>query len=172
MPFEFHAEVAAPGAAQDVGWQVAALAAGIAIAVLLLFQAAFESWRLAGLLFLALALAAVGGLVAGLFLGDRSGAAVLMGLLLVLGIAARNGLLVVHALRRQESHGGTVVLTALLAAAVLLPLALWGGAAGATPLGPMAIVALGGLVTSTVATLLVVPALYVLLSRSDPGSPR
>jgi Cu/Ag efflux pump CusA len=178
MPLEYHAEVVAPSAGEGGSWRVAALALGIAVAVLLVFQAAFDSWRLAGLLFLTLPLAAVGGLVTGLFAGDRSGAALPVGLLMVLGFAARNGLLVVHALRRRESDGGTpgtagdvtapIVLTAVLAAAVLLPLVFWGGAAGATLLRPMAVVVLGGLVTSTVVSLLAVPALYHRLSRERP----
>jgi multidrug efflux pump subunit AcrB len=130
------------------------------------------------LLLLALPLSAVGGLVTGLFVGTRSSAAVLIGLLMVLGIAARNGLLVVHELRRRDRDGGMardvtapVVLTAVLTAAVLLALLFWGGAAGATLLGPMAVVVLGGLVTSTVVTLLIVPALYHRLTRDHRETP-
>jgi Cu/Ag efflux pump CusA len=184
MPLEYHAEVRGPGPGAGVDRRVAALAVAVAIGLLLVFQAAFGSWRLAGLLLLALPLAAAGGLVAALFLGGGSGAAVLIGLLTVVGLAARHGLLVVHALRRHERETRTepvvaatreffapVVLTALLTAAVLLSLAWWGGAAGAALLGPMAVVVLGGLVTSTVVTVLVVPALYLRLSPVDQGRP-
>jgi multidrug efflux pump subunit AcrB len=184
MPLEYHAEVRGPGPSAGVDRRVAALAVAVAIGLLLVFQAAFGSWRLAGLLLLALPLAAAGGLVAALFLGGGSGAAVLIGLLTVVGLAARHGLLVVHTLRRHERETHTepvpvaireffapVVLTALLTAAVLLSLAWWGGAAGAALLGPMAVVVLGGLVTSTVVTVLVVPALYLRLSPVDQGRP-
>jgi multidrug efflux pump subunit AcrB len=182
MPLEYHAEVMGPAAGAGAGWRVGAVAVAVAIGLLLVFQAAFGSWRPAGLLLLALPLASAGGLVAALFLGDGSGAAVLAGLLMVVGLAARHGLLVVHTLRRHERDAepvpvairevaAPVVLTVLLTAAVLLSLVLWGGAAGAALLGPMAVVVLGGLVTSTVVTVLVVPALYLRLSPVDQGRP-
>jgi Cu/Ag efflux pump CusA len=178
MPLEYHAEVVGPGSGEGGSRRVAAFAVAVAIGILLVFQAAFDSWRLAGLLFLALPAAAAGGLVAALFLHGGSGAAVLTGLLTVLGLAARHGVLLVQALRRHgdptaavREVAGPVLLTALLTAAVLLPLAFWGGAAGAAMLRPMAVVVLGGLVTSTVVTVLVVPALYLRLSRGHQGAP-
>jgi Cu/Ag efflux pump CusA len=54
-----------------------------------------------------------------------------------------------------------VLLTTLALAAAMLPFAVFGGVAGAEILHPMAVVVLGGLVTATLLTLFVVPALYV-----------
>ena len=64
-------------------------AIGAAIAALLLFQAAFNSWRLALVATAALPLSLTGGLIAGLFSGLTFGLGSLLGLLAILGLAAR-----------------------------------------------------------------------------------
>jgi Cu/Ag efflux pump CusA len=172
MPREYHAQVVDPGVGEGSPWRVAALVLAVAIGLLLVFHAAFDSWRAAVVLSASTALATTGGLVAALFLGAGNGAAVLLGLLLVAGVSARSGLRVMDALRRGTGDvvAGSVLLTALLTAAVLVPVAFWGGT-GATLFAPMAVVVLAGLVTSTVVTLVVVPALYLRLSRGPQGRP-
>ena len=64
------------------------------------------------------------------------------------------------------------LLTALATAAVLLPFAVLGDIAGIEILHPMAVVVLGGLVTSTVLTLFVLPALYLPFGASAAGRGR
>jgi len=103
----------------------------------------------------------------------------MLGLLAVLGIAVRGNLLLVRGYRRLDENGGNggsrrelvlgvtrdrvppTLLTALATAAAVLPLAVTGSVAGMEILHPLAVVVLGALVTSTLLTLLVLPALYL-----------
>jgi Cu/Ag efflux pump CusA len=62
--------------------------------------------------------------------------------------------------RGTREHATTAITSAVVTAAVVLPLAIFGSRAGHEVLGPLAIVILGGLVTTTLYTLSVVPALY------------
>ena len=72
-------------------------------------------------------------------------------------------------LRGARERLAPILMTALATALVLLPLVILGGIAGYEIVRPMAVVILGGLVTSTLLNLFVVPALYL---RLRPGSRR
>ena len=90
FPIEYHAEVIAKTTADEIGiGRAIGFAIGAAIAALLLFQAAFNSWRLALVATAALPLSLTGGLIAGLFSGLTFGLGSLLGLLAILGLAAR-----------------------------------------------------------------------------------
>lgn len=116
----------------------------------------------------------------------------LIGFLAVFAIAARNSVSLVSHLQHLERHEGETfaptriyraarerLAPTLLAATVLgvalLPLLLLGGAPGMAILRPMAVVVLGGLVSSTLLTLFVLPLLYlgsdvdIWRSRSNPN---
>jgi len=113
----------------------------------------------------------------------------LVGFITLFGIAVRNGILLVNHydhLQRAESvplreaivQGSMerlvpILMTAISAALGLLPLALAAGEPGSELLAPLAIVVLGGLVTSTFLNLVVVPAGYALVFRAGrrPGRP-
>ena len=184
MPLEYHAEVLS--GATDQQNQVL-LVVGIALAVLLgvflLLQAAFSSWRLAVLVLLLLPLAGTGGVLTGVGAGGMLSLGALIGLLAILGIAARNIVLLVHGyqhgergpeesladvvVRTTRDRVAPVVLTALTLMLAVLPLVLFGGIAGLEVLHPLAVVVLGGLVTSTLLTLFLLPALYL---RFAPGA--
>jgi CzcA family heavy metal efflux pump len=158
--------------------QLAALAAGIGIFFLL--QMVFRSWRLAALAYLALP-AALAGSVLAAYAGDRVlSLGSLVGFLTVLGIAARNGILLIHHCRHLERHEGEpfgprlvlrgarerlspILMTTLSTGLALVPLAITGDIPGQEIEYPMAIVILGGLVTSTLLNLFVVPALFLAL---------
>jgi len=179
MPMEYHAEVLSGlQAQQSNNLQTAGLAFAVLIAIFLVLQAALGSWRLAALIFLALPLAAVGGVVAAWLVGGIMTLGALIGLFTVEGIAARNIILLIRNYQRLESlvgvskspdlmihatrdSAGTVLLTAGVTAAALLPLTFFGGAAGTEVLYPLAAVVMGGLVSSIVLTLCVIPALYL-----------
>ena len=103
----------------------------------------------------------------------------LIGFITLFGIAVRNGLLLVHNYNRRHGAGqplgeviregslerlNAILMTALSSALGALPLALAFGA-GNEILQPLAVVVLGGLITSTALTLLVLPALYVRFGR-------
>ena len=135
-----------------------------------------------------LPLALVGGLVAILLSGGVLSVASLIGFITLFGVAVRNGLLLVDNYNRRHTEGmelkeviragslqrlNAILMTALTSALGMLPLALAFGA-GNEILQPLAIVVLGGLITSTTLTLLVLPALYAafggwLLPRLKPA---
>ena len=181
MPLEYHAEVLnGPIQARSHALQLAGLGLAAAIVILLLLQAALNSWRLAGLVFLTLPLAAAGGVVAALLVGGLMSLGAVMGFFTVLGLAARNGVVLAGSFRSLQTDGepigqetvaratreraGPIALTALATAALLLPAALFGDIPGAEVLKPLAAVVVGGLVTSTVLALFVLPALYPRLA--------
>jgi Cu/Ag efflux pump CusA len=179
FPLEYHAQVIgnatgeASSATRLLGFGIVA-----AIGIFLLLQAAFGSWRLAALAFLTLPLALVGGEIAALIAGGTVSLGALAGFLAVFGIAARNGVVLVTHYQRLQRDGGEafgpalvtrgarerlvpVLMTASATALVMLPLLILGDRPGYEVVHPMAIVIVGGLVTSTLLTLFVLPALYL-----------
>ncbi len=141
---------------------------------------AFRSWRSALLVILNLPLAMVGGVLAILFTGGVMSVASMIGFITLFGISTRNGILLVCHYNRLASEGKSlidvlrrgsldrlspVLMTALAATLGMLPLAMLGGA-GREIERPLATVVLGGMVTSTILTLLVIPALYQIVGRS------
>jgi len=150
----------------------------VAIAIFLILHASLRNWRLASLIFLGLPAALVGGVLAA-FAGDRViSLGSLVGMITVLGIAARNGILLLQHYRHLEQVEGEpfglglvmrgaserlspILMTTLCTALALLPLVARGSIPGHEIEHPMAVVILGGLVTSTLLTLFVVPALYL-----------
>ena len=138
--------------------------------ILLLLHADFKSPRLVFLVFVSLPFALAGGVLS---LGS------LVGFVTVLGIAARNGIMLVSHYRHLEHEEGMafgrellirgaeerlapILMTALTTALALLPIAIAGNAPGYEIESPMAVVIIGGLVTSTLLNLLLMPALYGL----------
>jgi Cu/Ag efflux pump CusA len=180
MPLEFHAEVHSDTLRQQGQfWRVGGAILAVAVAIYLLLQAAFSSWRLATLTFLTMPLSLVGGvLTAGLVGGVRTLGA-LMGLVAVFGLAARHTVLLIRGFQRDTppdaewvkqvtgDRVASIVLSALAIAAAVLPLLFLGRVAGTEALFPFAVVVIGGLVTTTLFTVLVVPALYL---RFAPGA--
>ncbi len=105
FPIEYHAEVVAKTTGDEIGiGRAIGFAIGAAIAALLLFQAAFNSWRLALVATAALPLSLTGGLVAGLFNGLTFGLGSLLGLLAILGLAARYITTMISAMQGAASH--------------------------------------------------------------------
>jgi CzcA family heavy metal efflux pump len=144
------------------------------VVIFLLLYKAFNSARASFLVLANLPLALIGGVLAIYFTGGIMSIPSLIGLISVFGIAARNGIILVthyHNLRvegfsREEvvvqgskDRLAPVLMTAAAAALGLLPL-LFGDIAGKELERPMAHVILGGLFTSTVLNMLIVPVLY------------
>jgi Cu/Ag efflux pump CusA len=152
----------------------------VALAIFLILQASLKSWKLASLIFLGMPAALVGGLLAA-YAGDRViSLGSLVGIITVLGIAARNSILLIQHYRHIEQVEGEpfglalilrgaserlspILMTTLCTALALLPLVIRGSIPGHEIEHPMAVVILGGLVTSTLLTLFVVPILYLRL---------
>lgn len=158
----------------------------VAIGVFLILQAAFGSWRLAGWFFLSLPVALAGSALAAMLDGGVLSLGSVVGFLGVFAIAVRNGMTLIDHYQRLETEEGVafgmdlvrrgtrerfpaIVMTAAVTAAALLPLVIFGNIAGLEIVHPLAVVMLGGLVTSTFVTLVVVPALYVRLgAKREP----
>jgi CzcA family heavy metal efflux pump len=160
---------------------------GAAILVLLLLRLSFESWRLASLSFFTLPSALVGGVLAAFAAGRIISLGTLVGFLTVLGIAARNGILLVSHYQHLERHEGEtfgpalvlrgsrdrlspILMTTLATALALVPLIALGDIPGHEIEHPTAVVIVGGLVTSTLLNLFVVPVLYLRFGRPRPAS--
>jgi len=191
FPFEHHAEVLGDAAERQAAQlRLIGLAVVAAILAFLLFQAAFASWRLATLAFLSLPVALSGGVIALLVSGRTVSLATVAGLLAVLGIAARQCLLLIRHYQRLEEdcealgiglvlRGATerlapMVITSLATALALIPVVLVADIPGRDAVQPLAVVILGGLVTSTLLYLFVLPSLYLGFaprSESGPSSP-
>ncbi len=146
--------------------------------ILLLLKVSLRSWTLAVLVYLSLPAALVGSVIAA-YLGDGLlSLGALVGFLTVLGIAARNGILLIHHFRHLElveavpfgpdlvmrgarERLSPILMTTLATGLALVPLVVTGNIPGQEIEHPMAIVILGGLVTSTFLNLFVVPMLYL-----------
>ncbi|HSE10824.1 MAG TPA: efflux RND transporter permease subunit [Nocardioidaceae bacterium] len=185
FPLDHHAEVLGGWSERRTAFlQLMAVGLAAAVVILLMLQAAFRSWRLAGLAFLALPLSLVGGLVAVLFTGGTITLGVVAGLVAVLGLAARTAVAAVghllHLQRQERMEWGTELLlrgtrdqlaptvTSFLgAAAVMLPVAIAGGARGLEILAPAAIAVLGGLATTFVVAAFALPIMALRFGAGE-----
>ncbi|MCG3156161.1 MAG: Cobalt-zinc-cadmium resistance protein CzcA [bacterium] len=163
-----------------------AIIAGIAIFFFL--HTSFKNGRLATLSFLLLPSALVGGVLAA-WLGDGViSLGSMVGFLTVLGISARNGILMINHFQHLEDKEGEtfgvglvlrgakerlapILMTASTTGLALIPLVIAGAIPGNEIEHPMAVVILGGLITSTLLNLFVVPSLYLKFGRRTNGTP-
>jgi CzcA family heavy metal efflux pump len=187
FPAEYHAELLGEYAAQEESRnRLAGLAMFALLGIFLLLFVDFGSARLAGLVFLTLPFALVGGVLAALLGGGVLSLGSLVGFVTVLGIAARNGIMLVShyrhleeqeavpfgrelILRGAEERLAPILMTALVTGLALLPVIVGGSRAGHEIEHPMAVVILGGLFTSTVLNLFLLPALYERFGRRKPA---
>jgi len=184
FPLEYHAEVIGEFAERQAAQQNLLIAGAVAvIAIYFLLYTSFENWRLATLTFFTLPWALVGGVLGAYFTSGILSLGSLVGLLTILGIATRNGIMMIsHFQHLEEQEGETfgpelvkrgareriapIMMTALTTGLALVPLVIAGSVPGSEIELPMAIVILGGLVTSTLLNLLVVPSLYLRFGKS------
>ncbi|MGH3345848.1 MAG: efflux RND transporter permease subunit, partial [Nocardioides sp.] len=177
LPEGYHLEVLGEStelkAAQD---RLGLFGLAAAVIILLLLHAALRSFRLAVLTFILLPTALVGGALAVWLTDGILSLGSLVGFLTVFGIAARNGILMISHFQRLEKEGhefgpelvlrgaserlAPIMMTATATALALVPLAAAGSIPGHEIEHPMAVVILGGLVTSTLLNLFLLPSLY------------
>ena len=187
LPAGVYAEVGGTGTAQRAARRELLRNSLLAAAgIVMLLSVAFgESSRL--LLVLAnLPFALVGGVLAVFATGGLLSLGSLVGFVTLFGIATRNAVMLVShydhlvavegeswgpatAVRGALERLGPILMTALVTALGLLPLALGSGDPGREIEGPMAIVILGGLITSTALSLFVLPTLALRFGRFEPG---
>ena len=159
-----------------------------AIGVFLLLLASFSDGRLALLAFLTLPVALVGGVIAATISGGELSLGSLVGFFTVLGIVARNGIMLISHYQHLEKHEGMsfgrelvlrgaqerlipISMTVLTTGFALIPLVVGGQIPGQEIEYPMAIVILGGLTMATLVNLLVVPSLYLRFAKPKGWDP-
>lgn len=149
---------------------------GIALILLLLYMQ-FRSLPLAALVLVNLPLSLIGGVFILFLTGEILSVASIIGFITLFGIATRNGILLVSRYRQLEEAGNfkhldvvregsverlsPILMTALATAVALLPLALARGETGNEIQSPLALVIIGGLFSSTLLNLYVIPVLYL-----------
>ena len=158
------------------------------LAILLLLQASFANWRLATLTLLTLPMALVGGVLAAYLGGGLISLGTLVGFFTVFGISARNGILLINHCQHLQTHEGErfgpalvirgakerlapILMTSLATGLAVVPLVALGDRPGYEIEYPLAAVIIGGLITSTLLNLFVVPSLYLRFGRPRTNSP-
>jgi CzcA family heavy metal efflux pump len=156
------------------------------IGIFLLLFTDFRSGRLATLVLVNLPLAFVGGIAAALILRITLSLGTVVGFVTLFGITARNAIMLLSHYRHLEETEGMefgpalvisgsldrltpILMTALITGVALLPLVIGGNRAGQEIEHPMAVVIVGGLVSSTLLNLLLLPAFYLRWGKSSPA---
>ncbi|MFW2340571.1 MAG: efflux RND transporter permease subunit [Acidimicrobiia bacterium] len=178
FPIEYHARLLG-GYADERAAQSRVISVVVAalIGIFIFLQAAFSSWRLALMVFISLPLAVAGGVVVIVISGAEASLGSVVGIIAIIALATRGTVLLIRRYEDREADGeafgveliagGTseVLLPTfgpiLALAAVFVPLAVAGGFAGLEIVGPMAIVILGGLISTSLLLLFVLPAAYL-----------
>lgn len=157
------------------------LASGLALVVIffLLFQE-FRDMRIASIILLNLPLALIGGVFSIWITSGTLSIPAIIGFITLFGIATRNGILLISHYQTLQAQGkglmetviqgskdrlSPILMTALTAGLALIPLAMSGDLPGNEIQSPMAKVILGGLLSSTLLNLFVVPVVYFLANR-------
>lgn len=170
-------------ARQDASRRILLLSAAVFVVIVALLASYFQSVSLALQVLLNIPLALIGALVLTWLLIDNISIATLVGFIAVGGIAARNGIMMISHylhLMRHEGEGFTramvergtlermvpVLMTALSAGIALIPFVLAGDEPGKEILHPVAVVIVGGLISSTLLDFLVTPSLFFAFAKN------
>jgi Cu/Ag efflux pump CusA len=179
LPLEYHAEVLGDLAVQQASVQrVLFIAIAALLGIFLLLQASYKSWRLAFMAVLTVPAALSGGVLAAFIAGGALSLGSLAGFLLILGNVVRNGIAMTHHFYSLEKageeksqadlvlRGAAEKLSPMLASALatvlaFLPALFLGDIPGLEVIRPMAVVVLGGAITTLLLDLFVLPAFYL-----------
>jgi Cu/Ag efflux pump CusA len=188
FPLEHHASVLRDQEERGArSWRVLIGAVIAASIIYLLVQVCLQSWRLAALFWLPLLAALAGGVLGMVLGGGTVFLGSLTGLIAVLGMAARNGILLLNriqglelsetaadkrmeaVLRGARERLVPVVTSAAAIVAALLPIVFLGNVAGLEILHPAVLVIITGVLASAVVNLFVVPAVYLSFANPQPA---
>ncbi|MGP1717576.1 MAG: efflux RND transporter permease subunit [Methylophilus sp.] len=156
------------------------------IGIFLVLYSDFKSLRLSLMAFATLPFALVGSVIAVFVSGGTMSLGSVVGLVTVVGIAARNGIMLLSHYKHLEQTEGMpfgldlvmrgaqerllpILMTALATGLALLPLIISGNKPGHEIEYPLAIVIFGGLITSTILNLLLLPSLYLAFGKHKPA---
>ncbi len=181
LPEGYHIEYGGQFESQQAASRTLAVVSVFALLVIfmLLFQE-FRNLNLSTMVMISLPLALIGGVVSIFFTSGVVSIPAVIGFISLLGIAVRNGILLVSRYETLRCDGlspeecvkagsadrlNPIVMTSLTSALALIPLALGGEVAGNEIQSPMAKVILGGLISSMVLNIYVVPVIYLMLIK-------
>jgi len=179
LPLEYHIELLGDFGQRQASMQRTLIFAAVAVVgIFLLLQATFWSWHLAFAVFITVLASLSGGLLTALIAGGEITLGSLFGFLVILGLSLRYNIVMVKHLQNLEQIEGfefgpdlvvrgavdrmkPMLITAFGIGIALLPILFAGAIPGLEILHPMVIVSLGGLITTTLFSLLLVPAFYL-----------
>jgi Cu/Ag efflux pump CusA len=182
LPAGYHFEFAGEFVAKAESQQRLLTLSGLSLlGILLLLYIDCKSLKLSLLIMVCVPLSCVGGIASVMLSGGDLSLGSLVGFITVFGIAVRNGILLISNFQRSDAASTSVSLDLILTRAVerlapilmtagttalaIVPLIVTGNLPGHEIEHPMAIVIVGGLVSSTLLTLLVLPTLYGKIAR-------
>jgi Cu/Ag efflux pump CusA len=184
FPLEHRAEVIGVYAERQSAQRRLEVFALLSFAIIVvLLMIVFKNWRDVILHLVTLPIALVGGVIAAYLSGGVLSIGSLVGFFTVLGITARNGIMLISHFQHLETKEGVpfgpelaiqgakerlapILMTMLATGLALIPLVVRGDIAGQEIEYPMATIILGGLITSTLANLFIVPPLYLRYAKS------
>ncbi|MGH8442339.1 MAG: efflux RND transporter permease subunit [Nevskiaceae bacterium] len=180
MPSGVVATVAGQSEEMEVSFRSLQLALALAIFLVYLVMASeFESLIHPFVILFTIPLALIGAVLALYVTGTVINVIALIGMIMLAGIVVKNGIVLIDLVNRLREEGmdrtralleggrsrlRPILMTTLTAVLGLLPMAI-GGGEGAEVRAPMAITVIGGLLVSTILTLVVIPVVYTLLDR-------
>lgn len=169
---EFGGQFESAASAARTLWLTTAVAV---LVVFVLLYSEFKSAALSAVVLLNLPLALIGGILATYFTSAVMSIPAIIGLITLFGIATRNGILLVSRYQHLRAEGASldsaitagsadrltpILMTAFTSALALVPMILNGSASGNEIQSPMAVVVLGGLLSSTFLNVYVIPIVY------------
>ena len=181
MPQGYHIRYSGQFESEAAASRTLALTSLLALAIILmLLYGEFRDFKESLVILINMPLAMIGGVVMLIVTGGELNIPAIIGFISLLGISTRNGMLLISRYNHLRDEGmglneriaaGSadrllpIVMTALTSALALIPLALRGNEPGNEIQSPLAIVILGGLVSSTALNIFVVPILYRFINR-------
>ena len=153
------------------------------LVIFLLLYGEFRDFKESMVILVNMPLAMIGGVLILVITGGELNIPAIIGFISLLGIATRNGMLLISNYNRLEAEGvgldrriaagsadrlTPIIMTALTSALALIPLALRSQVPGNEIQSPLAVVILGGLISSTSLNIFVVPVLYRMIARKKP----
>lgn len=183
LPEGYHVEYGGQFESQQAASRTLLIASLLSILVIfLLLYMEFRNARESGIILLNLPFALIGGVLVLRFTSGEVSIPAIIGFISLFGIATRNGMLLItrynilrdegmtlreSVLRGSADRMNPILMTALTSALALIPLAMRGDLPGNEIQSPMAIVILGGLITSTLLNFYIIPIVYLRLHRND-----
>jgi len=184
LPENYHIEYGGQFESARTASQMLLLTSILAILIIfLILYREFRNMKLAGIVLINLPLALIGGVFALWLTTGMLSIPAIIGFITLFGIATRNGILLVSRYQNLISDGRSVMkavvagssdrlnpilMTALASGLALVPLIIYADKPGNEIQSPMAVVILGGLLTSTILNLFVIPIVYSWIFKNHP----